>query len=144
MPKRAAAAAGGVSAADYQALASFRRALRHFLHFSAQAARDAGISPPQHQALLALKAFPADRPASIGDLAAHLHRKHHSVVGLIDRLVARGYVRRESDPADRRRVHVQLTPKGEAMIARLSSAHRDELRRLKPELQQLLSALGDQ
>jgi len=51
----------------------FRYALRTFLHFSSEAARAAGLSPQQHQAMLAIKAFPADAGASIGELAERLH-----------------------------------------------------------------------
>ena len=44
--------------ADYEALAEFRYALRQFLHFSEDAARAAGLTPQQHQAMLAIKGFP--------------------------------------------------------------------------------------
>src|ERR1700761_612922 len=36
---------------DYVALAAFRRSLRIFLAFSEQAARAAGLTPQQHQAI---------------------------------------------------------------------------------------------
>jgi DNA-binding MarR family transcriptional regulator len=127
---------------DYQALAAFRYALRRFLGFSAAAARKSGLSSPQHQALLAIKGFPAGGVISVGELAERLLLRHHSVVGLVDRLVRRGLVRRTPDPADRRRVHVRLTPRGEALLERLSAAHRDELRRLGPEMRRLLQKLG--
>jgi hypothetical protein len=44
-----------VTLADYQTLARFRRALRAFLHFSDEAARAAGLTPAQHQLMLAVK-----------------------------------------------------------------------------------------
>lgn len=142
MTKRPAPAAPRrISPADYQALAHFRFALRHFLHFSAEAAQAAGLSPQQHQALLAIKGFSADEPVTVGALAARLHLKHHSAVGLIDRLAKAKLVRRLPDPADKRRVQLELTAKGEDLIAQLSTAHRDELRRLGPELQRLLQVL---
>jgi DNA-binding MarR family transcriptional regulator len=40
---------------------------------------------------------------------------------------------------DRRQVLLILTPKAEALLARLSAAHRDELERLAPLLQTLLT-----
>jgi DNA-binding MarR family transcriptional regulator len=127
---------------DYQTLAAFRYALRRFLSFSAAAARESGISAPQHQALLAIKGFPARGAISIGELAERLDLRHHSAVGLVDRLVRKRLVRRAPDSADHRRVHVRLTARGEALLERLSAVHRDELRRLGPELRRLLQKLG--
>ncbi|MBS0630484.1 MAG: MarR family transcriptional regulator [Verrucomicrobia bacterium] len=141
MTKRLASAPRRITPADYKALAHFRFALRHFLHFSAEAARAAGLSPQQHQALLAIKGFDPAETVSIGHLATRLHLKHHSTVGLIDRLAKAKLVRRVADPADKRRVQIELTAQGEALIAQLSTAHRDELRRLGPELQRLLQVL---
>ena len=43
---------------DFESLAEFRRLIRRFLHFSEQAARNAGLEPKQHQLLLALKGLP--------------------------------------------------------------------------------------
>ncbi|HVW22606.1 MAG TPA: MarR family transcriptional regulator [Opitutaceae bacterium] len=126
---------------EYHALASFRHALRTFTRFSAAAARRAGISPQQHQALLAIKGFGGARPITVGTLAEKLALQPHSAVGLLDRLVKRGLARRQTDPDDRRRVDVSLTGEGEALIGRLSAAHREELRRLAPELRLLLRAL---
>ena len=50
---------------DYQALAQFRYEIRRFTNFSEQAARDAGIEPQQHQALLAIEGLPATQRATI-------------------------------------------------------------------------------
>jgi len=41
--------------ADYGRLAEFRYGLRRFLHWSEQQARQAGITPTQHQLLLAIR-----------------------------------------------------------------------------------------
>src|SRR5579859_1886698 len=81
---------GELSKADYEALAEFRWSLRHFLGFSEAAARAAGITPQQHQALLAIKGFPGRDKVSVGELAERLQIEHHSAVGLADRLVRRG------------------------------------------------------
>jgi DNA-binding MarR family transcriptional regulator len=134
--------ASRVTLADYAALAACRYALRRFLHFSAEAARASGLSPQQHQALLAIKGFARGDGLTMGDLAERLRLRHHSAVGLVDRLTVRGLTRRVADRQDRRRVHVRLTARGEAVIHRLSAAHRDELRRLGPELRRALRALG--
>jgi DNA-binding MarR family transcriptional regulator len=130
-----------LSRQDYRELAEFRFLLRNFLAFSETAARKAGLAPQQHQALLAVKGFPGEAPPSMGDLAERLGIRHHSAVGLVDRLVLAGWLRRTTDSEDGRKVALTLTRAGEAKIATLSSAHRDELRRLAPMLRQLLSRI---
>ena len=95
----------------------------------------------EHQVLLAIKGFPGREHVSVGELAGNLHLKHHSAVGLVDRLSARQLVRRDYAQADRRRVEVRLTPRGEALLRKLSAAHLAELRRLGPELRRLLDSV---
>lgn len=131
-----------LSKADYEALAAFRHALRRFLDFSGEAAKEAGLTPQQHQALLAIKGFPGRDRVTIGELAEQLVQRHHSTVGRVDRLEALGLVRREADPADRRRAMVALTDRAEEVLAGLSTIHRAELRRLRPSLAALLERLG--
>ncbi len=133
---------GRVTDVEYAALAEFRHALRRFLHFSAEAARTAGLSPTHHQALLAIKGFGRGKPITVGELAEKLDRRPHTAVGLVDRLARHGWVRRVPDEQDRRRVRVALTEEGESLLATLSAAHRDELKRLGPSLREMLERLG--
>ncbi len=114
-----------MSAADYRALAEFRFQIRRFLRFSEQAARRAGLEPVQHQLLLAVKAH--EGAPTVGDQAERLQLRHHSVVGLIDRLAANGFVRRSHAAPDRRQVRVRLTAQGQAVLRKLSLEHRAEL-----------------
>jgi DNA-binding MarR family transcriptional regulator len=131
-----------ISRADYALLAELRYSLRLFASFSEQAARAAGVSPAQHQALLAIKGFGQRAPLSIGELAERLMIRHHSAVGLVQRLIARDYVRRLPDPGDKRRVRLALRARGERVLARLSAAHRGELRRIGPQIEGLLEQLN--
>jgi len=126
---------------DYRALAEFRHQLRRFLHFSEQAARRAGLEPQQHQLLLTLRGLPPDTGATVGVLAERLQIRHHSAVELIDRTAARRLVRRGPGAGDRRQVIVRLTRRGEAVLSRLSLAHRTELRTIGPALLGPLGAL---
>ncbi|HWF98277.1 MAG TPA: MarR family transcriptional regulator [Steroidobacteraceae bacterium] len=126
---------------DYEILAEFRYLLMRFAAFSEQAAHAAGLAPRQHQALLAIKGYPGGADATIGALAERLGIRHHSTVGLVDRLARRGYLLRREDPGDRRRTLLCLTAAGERALARLSTAHRRELRRVAPLLKGLLSRL---
>lgn len=126
----------------YELLASLRYHLRRFLQFSGEAAVAAGLTPQQHQALLAIKGFPGRDRVSVGELAERLQVKHHSAVGLVDRLVGRQLVRRTPSEADRRRVEISVTSKGEALLRRLSETHLAELREQGPELRRLLRLIG--
>ena len=123
-----------LSKSQYEMLAAFRYALRQFLHFSEEAAHAAGITPQQHQALLAIKGFPGRDCVTVGELAERLQFRHHSAVGLVDRLVAEKLVSRAPSAQDRRQVFVQLTRRGENVLERLSSAHTEQLKRMGPEL----------
>jgi DNA-binding MarR family transcriptional regulator len=126
---------------DYRALGSFRYHIRRFMHFSEEAARHEGLEPQQHQMMLAIKASAEPAGPDVTDLAEHLMIRHHSAVGLVDRLAQRGYVERVRATGDRRVVRVRLTADGERRLKRLSGVHREELRELAPLLVDALSAL---
>ena len=123
-----------LSQADYRALGSFRYEIRRFLHFSEEAARAEGLEPQQHQILLAIQGFDESGGPTIGQLAEHLFLRHHSAVGLIDRLEERGMVTRLRGEEDRRQVRVRMTEAGERTLHRLAHLHREELRRSGPQL----------
>lgn len=125
--------------ADYERLAEFRYLLRHFLIFSENAAAAAGLTAQQHQALLAIKGFAGRDHVATGELAERLGIRHHSAVGLIDRLAVKNLVCRRGGMDDRRQMFVELTSKAEGLLERLSVSHRDELERLAPLLRGLLA-----
>jgi DNA-binding MarR family transcriptional regulator len=125
--------AGTLDEVDYRALARFRRSLRAFLHFSEEAARQAGVNPAQHQLLVAIRGAEGSEPPSVGDLAETLMLRHHSAVELINRAQAAGLVLRVEDAADHRRQRVVLTALGTSKLSELSSRHREELRRFREE-----------
>lgn len=127
-----------LSLSDYQALAAFRYQIRRFLHFSEAAVKAEGLEPQQHQMLLAIRAL--DLP-TVGALAAHLLIRHHSAVGLLDRLAGRRLVERLRGDPDHRQVQVRLTSDGEEKLRRLSAGHRAELRNSGPMLVAALGAL---
>ncbi|MER8658138.1 MULTISPECIES: MarR family winged helix-turn-helix transcriptional regulator [unclassified Mesorhizobium] len=128
-----------ISQADYQRLSEFRYLIRRFLEFSQTQANDAGLTPRQHQALLAIKGFPDGGPVTVGDLAERLRIRHHSAVELVNRLGEAGLVIRHQDKHDQRRVFLRLTEHAEDRLAELSAAHLDELKRIEPMLGRLLT-----
>lgn len=130
-----------ISKLEYETLANLRYSLRQFLRFSEDAAHAAGITPQQHQALLAIKGFPGRDRVTIGELAERLQIRHHSAVGLVDRLVANGFLKREPAQNDRRQVQLTLTARSENVLAKLSAAHKEQIRRVGPQMETLLKRL---
>jgi DNA-binding MarR family transcriptional regulator len=131
-----------LESSEYRKLEEFRFQIRRFLSFSEAAARDSGIEPQQHQALLALKGMPQGCLPTIGHLADRLLLKHHSVVGLVDRLQSLGLLTREPSPDDARQVLLRLTAKGERILHRLSLTHHKEFEETGPKLVATLRAIS--
>jgi len=128
---------------DYRQLLAFRVGLRRFLRWSERQAKASGITSARHQLLLAIRGDEGPRGPTIGDVAASLLLRHHSAVGLVDRAVAAGLVRRMADPADQRVVRLALTDLGRDRLEALSTAHLEELRRLSPPVRGLWRGLED-
>ena len=131
-------AKGPVHVVDYGALAQFRFQLRKFLSFSEAAARKAGLTPQQHQALLAIEGFSRAKPVSVGELADFLLVRHHTAVELVDRMTRLGLLGRIVDGDDSRRILVKLTRKGEQRLRTLSQTHFEELQSASPGLTRIL------
>jgi DNA-binding MarR family transcriptional regulator len=132
-----------LSSEDYENLLAFRTGLRRFLHWSETQARAAGLTPAQHQLMLAVKGHPGAQGPTIGDLAGYLMLRHHSTVELVDRAEAAGLVERWGDDDDGRVTRVRLTGEGEARLASLAEAHLDELRGLAPVLDAVVAQWAD-
>jgi DNA-binding MarR family transcriptional regulator len=123
---------------DYRRLLEFRDGVRRYLHHLESQAGRLGITPAQHQILLAVRGHPGPKAPSIRELSTHMLLRHHSMVELIDRAERAGLVQRWQDPDDHRVVRVALTKLGNEKLHRLSAAHMDELSRLIPRLRPLL------
>lgn len=128
----------GLGDREYAALASFRRSLRPFLAFSESAARKAGLTPQQHQAILAIRGLAPGAGMTINELAEQLPLNPQSAVELADRLEAAGLVRRRRDEDDRRRVFLTLTRKATRILEKLSAAHWPQIGRDAPQFIELL------
>lgn len=117
---------------DYGRLLDLRSGLRRFLHWSEVQVTEAGLTPTQHQLLLAIRGSHVgpDGP-TIGEIAERLYRRHNTVVGLVDRAVEAGLVERHVDRDDRRIVRLSLTDAGASRLAALAGLHLEELQRLR-------------
>src|SRR5262245_54020762 len=119
---------GSITAEEYRALAELRHRIRLFLCEGDAKSRQAGLEPQQYLLLLALRGLPDGVEGSIRNLADRLALKHHSVVELVDRMEAHGYVKRNRSRDDRRRVLVSLLPRGEKLLEEVAKHRISELR----------------
>ena len=88
--------------------------------------------------LVAIKGHPGRTAPTIGDLAGYLLLRHHSMVELVNRAQAAGFVRRRPDAADARVVRVELTGLGDQLVTQLTRAHLSELHDLAAALHDLI------
>jgi len=104
-----------------------------------------GLTPPQAAVLAAL----ADGPRKIAELTGRVELDPSTLVGVIDRLEAREWVRRGRDPNDRRANPIELTPRGRRLLKTTPPLPADSpfagaIASLKaPDRRQLLALLDD-
>ena len=127
-----------IGEADYLTLTAWRDTLRRFLTASKSILKQVDITPTQYQALLTIRFGGGQTPPAVGELAGQLHIRHNSAVTLVNKLEARGWVKRVSSRADRRLVHLHLTAKGETTLHKMVTAHRRELDSIAPALRKIL------
>jgi DNA-binding MarR family transcriptional regulator len=124
----------GLSDRDYRQLLEFRTGLRRFLRWSERLAASAGLTPMQHQLLLAVRGHPDAEGPTISDVAGYLLVRHHSVVQLVDRAERAGLVTRVPDARDGRIVRLALSEEGAARLEELATATKEELSRAGSQL----------
>ncbi|MFB4301462.1 MarR family winged helix-turn-helix transcriptional regulator [Actinomadura sp. NTSP31] len=115
-----------------------------------------GLERGEFDVLATLRRAGAPEGMTAGALARASMVTSGAVTNRLDRLVAKGYVTRDVDPANRRTVVVALTPAGRDLIDRAVVAHVDNERRilaaldrrrqddLAATLRTLLLSLGDE
>lgn len=129
---------------DYQRLLELRTGLRRFLRWSEQLANSVGLTPMQHQLLLAIRGHPERWAPAISDVAQSLLVRHNSAVELVDRAVRAGLVQRVPDDDDARVVRLELTPSGRERLEALAAATMEEVARLAPRMEPLWAGLDDE
>jgi DNA-binding MarR family transcriptional regulator len=130
-----------LSDAEFEQLLALRSGLRRFLHWSEEQARSAGLTPAQHQLLLAVRGHGDPIGPTIGEIARYLVLRHHSASELVDRAVAAGLVSRGADAQNGSVVRVTLTEAGRQRLNELSVQHLDELAQLAPTMRALWQAI---
>ena len=123
------------------------------LNAQAYAGRDFSLEDANTLHALMVQPYPVE--ATPAQLADFCHVTRAAMTSRLDRLVEGGYVTREVDPVDRRRVNVRPTPQGRAawdndlhegmalekdLLSALSPAELDQLNEL---LRKVLLSFGD-
>jgi DNA-binding MarR family transcriptional regulator len=80
-----------------------------------------GLTLSQVRCLFALQRL---GPTSLGGLAEELEIGSPAACVVVDHLVQQGYVERTTDPQDRRRVLLSVSPEGENLVAGVRRARR--------------------
>ena len=109
---------------ELRVLESIRRIIRGIELYSRRLQTQAGVTAPQ---LVCLGALTASGPLTISQLGRNVHLSASTVVGIVDRLEARGLVLRTRGLTDRRIVTVSATPEGHALAADAPSLLQDRL-----------------
>ena len=107
-----------------EVLIALRQILRATDRQSRAIARETGLTTAQ---LVALQFVDQHPRASAGDLARALNLSHATVTALLTRLEALGLVTRARFPADKRRVHVDLSAAGRQVLDEAPRALQDVL-----------------
>jgi MarR family transcriptional regulator, organic hydroperoxide resistance regulator len=94
---------------------NLRRIFQAVAQHSRDAEKETGLTGPQ---LWALQSLSTTTSMRISDLAHQMYLSAATVVGIVDRLEAKGLVVRTRSTEDRRAVDVTLTEKGEEVVAR--------------------------
>lgn len=127
---------------ELRLLESLRRIIQVVSAHSRDLARKHRVTTPQ---LVLMKAVAEDPEMSIAAISRKIRLTSSTVVGIVDRLEAKGWVQRQRSTSDRRVVHVVLTDAGRELIESAPNPLQETLTRsLKklPELEQTAIALS--
>lgn len=128
-----------------------RRVFQVVHEHSKKAEKDTGITGPQ---LWAIKTIAEYAPIKGADLARRMYLHPATIVGILDRLEARGLVVRARSKVDRRIVEIELTQQGKALsisapevaqgmlVKGLETLPEDKLLRISDGLEELVRMLG--
>jgi DNA-binding MarR family transcriptional regulator len=111
----------------------FSRAHRTTTRYFQDRAAEHDLSIVQAQAMMVIDVNPG---INVGALAAALSKDQASTSIVVDKLMGVGLLTRETDPEDRRRAQLYLTPQATPIVQHIEAA-RDAINKL------VFSALGD-
>ena len=103
-----------------------RRVLQAVHEYSKDAERTTGLTAHQ---LWALKLLAQSTPMRVSDLARSMFLRPPTVVGILDRLEAKGLITRSMAKHDRRVVEIQLTPPALEIVKQAPEVAQDLLQK---------------
>lgn len=125
-----------ITSADSPQIEAYRLFLklyRLFQELNREEFRPYDLSTPQYAILF----HASVEGVPLSQICHQMIADNSNLTRLVDRLEARGLVRRAADPHDRRVTLVQLTPEGKALIDELRPRHRmyveERMSHLSPE-----------
>jgi len=89
-----------------------------------------GITPEQFNILRILRGQQG-HPLALRDISGRMIDRNSNTSRLVDKLIAKGLVRREPCPSDRRRVDIALTDEGDTLTAELKAVMDENMRSLQ-------------
>jgi MarR family transcriptional regulator, 2-MHQ and catechol-resistance regulon repressor len=110
----------------FKTLRTLAECYQAFEAYSGMHVRELGLTPPQFDVLATLGNTPGMTCKELGEKT--LITKG-TLTGVLDRMEARGLLRRTSSDADRRQVFVVLTPQGARTFERVFPAHVAHVKR---------------
>jgi DNA-binding MarR family transcriptional regulator len=133
-----------------ECMQNLRRIVKVLENYSLSVEKRFGLTGPQLWALWELGRM---GPLALKDLAARMRLDPSTVVGVVDRLAAKGMVTRNPDTSDRRRISLVLTEKGTELLqsaphpaqghllAGLEGMNRERVENLHEALRMLVTVL---
>mgnify|MGYP000330223280 CR=1 FL=1 len=109
---------------DLRILTSLRRIIRAVDIYSRKLNSELGLTTPQ---LLCLYALQRNDNMTISQLAKEINLGASTVIGIVDRLEAKGYANRNRSTKDRRKVFIDLTPSGLDVVTKAPSLLQENL-----------------
>lgn len=96
-----------------EVLVSIRQIIRAIDLHSKQLNKNYGLTSPQ---LLLMRAIQSSPTLTIRQLSKSSNMSQATATSILDRLEKRGFVKRQRDTLDKRKVHAHITPEGEAIL----------------------------
>ena len=89
-----------------------------------------GITPEQFNILRILRGQQG-QPLALRDISGRMIDRNSNTSRLVDKLMSKGLVRRETCPSDRRRVDIALTEEGDSLTTQLKAMMDENMRSLQ-------------
>lgn len=116
---------------DLKILQALRRIMRAVDIHSRKLNLDYNITGPQ---LIALLSIAEKGPLTLAAIAKDIHLSPSTLVGIVDRLEEKGYVRRERSAKDRRQINISVTEEGGQFVNQAPSPLQETLAEALNEL----------